>query len=208
MATVTLRPSSDSTIVECLIYPTTPTTHFDKVDEETPNDDTDYVYANTTGVFRDLFNKLASGIPTGSTINSVTIYNRIRCIPGEYGEYGYCYTLLRSGTTDAQGGPEQSSVWATVNTVYNNSPFTGVPWTIAEIDAMLIGTRLYGIQYGEFPTEERCSTVWIVVDYTAPVVAVLKMVGDGLTCVVACLSRRVLRKLCSLWLGLFRSNKR
>jgi hypothetical protein len=54
----------------------------------------------------------------------------------------------------------------------------------------------------------RVDCVWIRVQYTPPVAVAPKMVGDGLTWVVACLSRRVLRKPCSSRLGLLRNCKR
>ena len=67
MPTVTLRPSSDGALLQCLIYPATPTTHYDKVDEVTPNDATDYVLSpNVAGVaYRDSYGKPASEIPEG-----------------------------------------------------------------------------------------------------------------------------------------------
>jgi hypothetical protein len=46
---VTIRPNAEGTYLMMTVFPTTPSTHYDKVDEASQNGDTDYVYATSTG---------------------------------------------------------------------------------------------------------------------------------------------------------------
>jgi hypothetical protein len=189
MPTVTLRPTADGAILGNRIYPTTPTTHYDKVDEETPNDLTDYVYGGDTvgAYYMDTYVKPSSGIPAGSTINSVTIYNRILTPPGEAGTMGRVATLLRNAAgVLAAGTNKYARTWTTISTVYASSPFTGAAWTLAEVEGLQIGTRtLTNNDAISGPVQGMCSTVWLVIDYTPPPpVGVPRFIGDGLAVAV------------------------
>jgi len=171
--TVTLQPSADGALLECQPVPTPPFTHFDKVDEAVPNDWTDYVYNpdNFSSIRRDSYVKPASGIPVGSTINSVRIYNRGLVDWGEFMELGFVRTLLRNSVGALQYGVlQQPTVWTTISDLYVNSPFTGVPWTLAEVEGLQIGTYLYNyLEFGSsIASVAYCSTVWVVIDYTPP----------------------------------------
>lgn len=172
MPTIILRPTADGALLECRVYPATPPTHYDKVDEETPNDDTDGVESQPAeGSYRDCFIKQPSNIPSGSTINSVTIYIRAKSsyYAGVY--YGNFATLLRNAAGTIVIGPIRRSagVWTTVYDTYTTSPFTGLPWTVSEVEGLQIGVRLStGVDEYGTPYPSRCSTVWLVVDYTPP----------------------------------------
>ena len=168
---VTLHPTGDGTLSQCRIYPASPTSHYDKVDEETPNDATDYVNAGgyEGETLQDSYTKPPCGIPAGSTINSVIIYTRIYT-PKVDLTYGWVKSLLRSGSTNYLGAFYQAAAWATKSDTYALSPFTGVSWTITEIDAMQIGQQCSSVTTPyENVANAYCSTVWIVVDYTPPV---------------------------------------
>jgi len=171
MPTVTLRPSADGALLQNSIHPTTPTTHFDKVDEEVPNDATDYVYSPTpTGAYRDSFVKPSSGIPSGSTINSVTIYHRLRTTLSELRYCGAVCTLLRDSLGNVVVSfPFIQAVWTTVSVLYTTSPFTGSAWTLAEVEGLQIGTQCESIMDEEYTSGQGyCSTIWLVIDYTLP----------------------------------------
>ena len=173
---MTVRPTADGALLECTIWPTTPTTHFDKVDEVTPNDATDYVYGDDiTGVAkRDSYAKGATGIPAGSTINSVTLYRRHLCAPGTGGAKGSTEGLLRnSASTLAYTTAVAPVVWTTTSYAWALSPFTSLAWTQAEVEGLQIGCRsnanwdsvdeMYYVGY--------ISTVWLLIDYTEAVAA-------------------------------------
>jgi len=187
MTTVTVRPTSDGALLECRIKPTTPTTHYDKVYETTPNDATDYVAGQSTasGVYRDSYGKGATGIPPTSTISAVRIYNRVYGPPAN--ELSpYTQTLLRNAEGSLAYGPQlYADTWTTEYTEYTKSPFTGVDWTVDEIEGLQIGCVCQTIyESGIGYNTGACSTVWLEIDYTPPAPAVTPR-GDGLTWIIA-----------------------
>ena len=169
MTTVTIHPASDGSLLQCYIYPASPTTHFDKVDEVTPNDATDYVRANYSQgeTDDDCYHISLPGELVGTTINSVTIYIRI-WTPKEANTYGHVHSLLRSAAVNYLGASKQSAAWGTASDTYALSPFTGVAWTVAEIANMQIGQECTSADTTlETVAQAYCSTTWIDVDYTA-----------------------------------------
>jgi hypothetical protein len=185
MATVTLRPIADGALLQNAIYPTTPTTHYDKVDEETPNDWVDYVYCPITlASARDSYVKPSTGIPAGSTINSVTIYNRAYTPPTESGLMPYAKRLLRNaaGTVWTSTTNNQAKVWTTLYDTLTTSPFTRAAWTLDEVEGLQIGCENTTVEDPATGTisSGSVSTVWLVVDYTPPAVGVPRFIGNGL----------------------------
>ncbi|MEM1589685.1 MAG: hypothetical protein QW175_04655 [Candidatus Bathyarchaeia archaeon] len=180
MPTLILRPTGDGSLRECSIYPTTPTTHYDKVDEETPNDATDYVYASTTTIDakRDTYTKPSTGLPSYATINSIKIYNRLYSPATPLGARPAGATLIRIGTQDFTGTMAYYTAWTTVSTTYTNNPATNQPWTVSDVEALEIGTILYVDEDGEGNRSGcQCSTVWLEIDYS--INPVLTDVGVG-----------------------------
>ena len=173
MPTVTLRPNADGTYRQFKIYPTTPTTHYDKVDEVTPNDGTDYITSmygdGLAHEVYDTFLKPSSGIPAGSTINSVTVYSRGRVTqtPGGF-KVSWRNCLLVDGTLYTADNFQYTS-WTTVNSVWATNPKTGLPWTLSDIEALefgVFGTDKYDAAGDESWVD--ITTVWLVIDYTPP----------------------------------------
>ena len=136
--------------------------HWDKVDEETPDDDSTYICTYSSSYQRDLYN-LPS--PTGSgTINSITIYFRIYAAAGT----GYGKPSQKSGATVTDGDEQtQGNTWATKSQTYTTNPATGNPYTWDEIGALQVGVSLKQTSGG---TATRCTQVYVEIDYT-PVVA-------------------------------------
>jgi hypothetical protein len=190
VATVTVRPISDDVVQFPQIYPTTPTTHYDKVDETTPNDGTDYVSAaasdGLTHTFRDFYNKQATGIPSGSTINSVTIYIRYQGYKTTLGKIGSCATSIKLGTNTKDGSVTTGTpLWYTKSDTYTTNPWTSAAWTLTDVENLKIGCMGNDVyDTGGEESAPSISTVWLVIDYTPPAAAP-HMVGDGLTWIIS-----------------------
>ena len=188
MATVTLRPNADGTYRQFLIYPTTPTTHYDKVDEVTPNDAVDYVHScfgdGAAHDVVDTYLKPATGIPAGSKINSVTLYTRGLVVPTPAGLRVYWgYALFEGGVLTAST-VWRYTAWTTTYYTFTTNPRTGLPWTVSEVEALEFGVCAQD-RYDTAGDESwaKVSTVWLVVDYTPPV-AVKRIMGDGFVWIV------------------------
>jgi len=113
--------------------------HWDKVDEEIPDDST-YVNAGYSDTWqRDLY---ALPAHTGSgTINSVTVYARLKSdATGNYGKI----SIRTNGVTYDTSAYALNSSWATKSNEWTTNPQTGAAWTWDEIDALEAGISLYG----------------------------------------------------------------
>lgn len=164
MATLTLRPSGDGQYTEFALQNPGSGSHWEKVDEESADGDTTYVYSNgEASQRRDLFDVPSSGISASATINSVQIYARARGASASPGNFSIGF---RDGTGDWwQGSPN-----ALVDGVYNNydtgalstNPRTTNAWTLSEINALNIGVR------AESNAQCVVTQVYAVVTYTDP----------------------------------------
>jgi len=192
MPQVILRPNASGDKTEWPHQYPDSSSHWDKVDEETPDDDSTYIYVKSTdiGSFIDLYNipDLSSIIEPGATINFVRVYIRCR---------GTAYNVARAAPMVKTYGTEYAPADMTFGTSYetkyhqwDNNPYTGNPWTIDEIYALQIGVRGHRGSYYD-PIlgiirydDTRCTQVYLLVDYTVPPVVVKRLIGDGLVCIV------------------------
>lgn len=165
MATVTLRPNGAG--AETTLAPFPAIANWDCVDEDPANDDTDNVLNSASGVYqRDLYAIPTSGIPAGSTINSVTIFWRAEKVQIA-SRAGSGKPSLRTNAATSDGtGVTLTTSWITRSQAWTMNPVTGVAWTLAEINALQIGEALIfaDIDYGY----STCTQVYVVIDYTAP----------------------------------------
>jgi len=137
MPIVYLRPLSDYYVSIPFIVPTSPTTHFDKVDEEVADDaDNVYVQGSTPPTIGyDLYN-LTQGLAAGSFINYVKI-----CFRGiGHNPPGMWYGMaLKTHDTLYRSRPFTSSGWEDHYIQYDKNPFTNDYWTPEEVNALLAG---------------------------------------------------------------------
>jgi len=163
-------------------------THWTVVDEEPPDEFSSYIVTSTGEPNiekRDSYAHQALGLPVGATITNVRILNQDYSTPTPIGAEGEGRTLLRNDAgTDAFGAwtyPDPD-VWTDIVTDYANSPFTGLAWTEAEVDAMEIGCCGITRRDAKLTTSIiYCTQVKLIVSYTVPVVAAPAITSEGLT---------------------------
>jgi len=165
MATETLRPNAAGDETNIPVQFPDSDLHYDKVDEESPDDDDTYVEAPSNGIgwFRDLYNIPNHSVGSG-TINHITVHAR-----------GKILELISGGVLDISiktGGTAYNSGHKTLNNTYTNvseqwatNPKTEAAWTWDDIDALQIGINLFRWT----DRGARCTQVYVVVDYTAGV---------------------------------------
>ena len=137
-----LYPTGDNAVA-LQIFPTSPVTHFDKVDEAvtSPNDDTDYVFCNTIPpAILDMY-ALTDHTTEIGTINFIQVFTRAKAYPvaqSPSGEYKHKITCGAGNALSPNYAP-LSTVYNEFSTIWTTSPATSVAWTWAEIDALLAG---------------------------------------------------------------------
>lgn len=187
--TETLRPDAtgDENSIELQLpadsFPATD--HWNKVDEASADDYVTKVYIYTTGsYFRDLYNLPASAIPSGSTINSITIY--FRC--DNYYDVGNAYAKpsLKSNSTVTDGTEVNlTQGYVTYSQTWTTNPADSAAWEKADIDALQIGVSLKLDSSDDYPS---CTQVYVVVDYTVAYTESASVIVGNLvsaSCIVA-----------------------
>jgi hypothetical protein len=159
MATETLRPNAAGDETSISTQSPTSGAHWDKVDEETPDEAATRVYTQSLSYQRDLYNLPASSIPDEATINFIKIYFRI------YGGNGYGKPSLKSNSTVTDGTPVATSgaEWITHSEQWDTNPADSQDWEKADIDALQIGVALISNAGGW----QHCTQVYVEVDYTS-----------------------------------------
>lgn len=132
--------------VQLQIYPTSPATHFDKVDETylSANDDTDYVFASTGSVpaILDMYNFTNHTSETG-TINYIQVVTRARahpCPQALAGEYRH-KIICNSGTSLSSNFAPLPTPYQPYSSFWTVRPADGLAWTWADIDALVVGVQ-------------------------------------------------------------------
>ena len=175
----TLRPNALGD-EELIAFASPAADHYLNVDEESPDENTTYLYTLSTTYTRDLYNLPAS---SGSgTINSVKIYIRIAI--GDAGGTAYAKPSLKSNTTVTDGtevSKTGATTYETFSQTWNTNPADAGAWEWAEIDALQIGLQLK-TSYRAY--DARCTQVYVEVDYvgiTAPTVTTQAVTSIGTT---------------------------
>jgi hypothetical protein len=160
MSQVIIRPDSAGDETNIAVQYPDSGSHWDKVDEVSPDEDATYVY-NFDDYLRDLYNLGAPGV-TG-TINWVQVWVRCRYESAQ----GYAKTAIKTNGV-AYDGSEVAvgSSYADYGTQYNTNPQTGSAWTWTQINALQAGVSLKGAGKG---AGAHCTQVYVIIDYTAAV---------------------------------------
>lgn len=140
--------------------------HWAKVDEETPDDASTYVYNSATSYQRDLYNVADHSTGTG-TISNITVYVRVYWAGGNNPNQNWARIAVKSGSTvdeyeitdmpTRQTWYDRAYEWAT-------NPDTDNAWTWDEIDSLQIGIALREAYIGG-PANAYCTQVYVEVEY-------------------------------------------
>jgi hypothetical protein len=119
------------------LTPSSGGTHFDDVDDASPNDDTDYVTGDAIGE-KDSYTYAAIGLP-GSIIAVQPVFDAKKTDSGTRS----VATLIRRGGVDYDGtGQALAAGYAGYWQVYELDPSTGLAWTTADVDAAEFGVKV------------------------------------------------------------------
>lgn len=151
-----LRPNGPGDASEC--SRSAGNYNYECVDEETPNDDTDYVRmgSSSSAEYKDLY--ALSDIAYVPNIQYVAEYIRVYSKDTK-GPWNY-YTLIKTHGSEYRGPHECQfpGVWRYLNTVWTKNPYTGNNWTVDEVNSLQAGLILSGLATVD---RARCSQVYV-----------------------------------------------
>jgi hypothetical protein len=154
-----LRPNADGDSTE---FDVPAGSHYIMVDEIDADGDTTMV-DDTSNNRIDLYNIQNSELPAGTPIYKVTLVTAIR---GDGTNRTNGFYGLQSGGTQYWGLRKSSLplTYTYFSRIYYNNPKTGLPWTVAAIDALQVGFFVDdSVGSGLYATQ-----VYVVVDITTP----------------------------------------
>jgi hypothetical protein len=147
----TLRPNQD-VYTSMFIGAGRGSTHYDKVNETTPDGDSTYVYTQEYSKGYDLYG--LPDIPSGYTINNVTVYAVVRrwWDPPAYFDFRFLIkthnTVLPDPTDITKENILATESWETYSKNWTTNPVTNSPWTVSEVNDLAVGVQgTYGNSY-------------------------------------------------------------
>jgi len=164
--TVTLRPDGPDDETNLTIGGSSPApSNWESVDEETPDEDSTYVYHDGTDYLRDLYNIVDHSLGSGK-INSVTVH--ARCNSRKTPEQASLKIVLKSGTTTEESVEKTlTKDYSNYSNTWTTNPDTGSAFTWGEVDSLQVGVSLREDKAGT-GDYSGCTQVWVDVDYTPP----------------------------------------
>jgi hypothetical protein len=168
-ATQTALPSGDGVVTGSgwSVFPSSPTTKFDKMDDPvvSPDGDSSYIQ-NSNNAVSALFTYSAFTVPAGSTITDVTVHYN-----AEYtGATPHTASAIYVNSVEYNGSLiTPSATYADYSDTWSTNPSTSAAWTVADVN----GTGAHPLTqfgvYGENSKGKRWTQVYMVVTYTPPV---------------------------------------
>lgn len=139
--------------------------HWDKVAEETADNDGTYVATDTNVWQEDLYNITNHSTQTaGGTINYVKVYMVGATTVNTTGTTAYIH--IKTNGVEYNGSEEVLSIdYTTFSNQWNTNPQSGQPWTWNEIDNLQIGVGLRRPDGSEFA---KCTQVYAEIEFEAP----------------------------------------
>jgi len=189
MPSVILRPGANGDVIELSQYPASGY-NYDKVDEETPDEDATYVYvaATVVGLRRDLYQLPDVSLPENAIIDYVKVYIRVK---PQYPDYtAVSNARIKTYGVEYSSGFSSSDGYQTFSAVWDKNPYTNQPWTQDEVNALQAGVGLFRSYFYDPETgyfyycQTRCTQVYVEVGYHIPPPPAVKITyTDGLVCI-------------------------
>ncbi|MHA2271974.1 MAG: DUF2341 domain-containing protein [Candidatus Hodarchaeales archaeon] len=152
-----LRPNGNDTNPELTVVGST--YNWDAVNEKRTDFLTSYVYSSASSYLTDNYTVMDAPVITGAAIDTVTITAMARRSSGA----AQLRTALSTHSTIFWGAEKSLTLsWSSYSTHYQTNPFTGSPWTWAEVNSMHIGVSLKG----DGTSFANCTQLWVEVNYT------------------------------------------
>ncbi len=134
--------------------------------------DSSYIKSSTQGQ-RQTYAFPGAGVPTGSTINSVTLTVRARRAQSAGANINLIVNKGVVASDESVGDNiNPNDTYQTISRVLTISPFTTSPWTVSEVNNWKTeGNSIYfGVRHNQSQSgrEGRVTRIYIVVDYTPP----------------------------------------
>ena len=139
--------------------------YYDKVDEETSDDDTTYIQATTNGDWCLLAHDATGlNLPDNATNITVVIRTRVRKVSA-FGTPNIQGMLNINGTEYLVGSNQTvtSESYQLKQWPMTNDPSTGSPWTIGGVFALAVAG--VGVKVSDAAPDIRITQIWILVDY-------------------------------------------
>jgi hypothetical protein len=153
-ATAILRPVSDVYKGWDTIYPGSPTTHWDKVDDDTPDDLNTYIYNSNAALEYDTYRFSSLNDPLFKRVSSVTLVLRMS---SRFDQSTYIDFLMNNASA-TMSVTFAANTWYDLSYSWTTNPSTKAPWTLNDINTIQAGVKSYdeGIY---------CTQVYISVAY-------------------------------------------
>ena len=181
----TLRPSGDSLKGFPEIYPSIPTTHYDKVDEATADDASTYIATgDSTTVVQDRYTKPAFSLPAGKKIAMVRVVCRgmtesLTATKQAWFRFG----IDVGGTAYWSAYERTDDAWTTYSQDWTKNPTNNLQWTEADITNLMLnvaGKSYYSLDYYHAYITQIYLEVYTYTDNTAYyAIDVVKRISDG-----------------------------
>jgi hypothetical protein len=150
------------------VYPASPTTAYDKVDDPigSPDDNSTYIYLTAAG--RCLFTFTAFSVPAGAAVSRVSVFYRHKKTASQSCNIRAALKVGGSyyDTTDAGVNPTNGT-WNSTTYDYPVNPKTGVAWTADDVNGVgANGLQQFGLYSSDASPNPYVTAVYIEVAYT------------------------------------------
>lgn len=162
MSTVTLRPDATYMTVGWLQYPDDAAAYYLKVDEVSSDEDSTYIYNTAYALHETAHFYVETLTDAARTINSVTVYARIRATDDTITK-SIKLSLVTSGITYSSSSSFPTTSYTNYSNTWTTNPSTGLPWTVSDVNNAAFGVSTY--IDNSCTAEVRVTQIWIVVDY-------------------------------------------